>query len=649
MIHLRSWNLHSEEGFCAPILSKAVLLVSLFIFLLLEIPLLAQDFNFTLVEDTFGLQSNDQYIFPELLDLDNDGDLDMFTGGQFSPFSNIYDRYKYYENIGTPSEPDFSSEPIIDPFGITHVGDYNSLSHGDIDNDGDFDIITTDDVLGDLPTDETTIRFYENIGTAEEPLFASPVNNPFGFTTEGFFFSNIEMLDLDSDGDLDFLQVLIKHIPNSFGEEYFLYYIQNISEGDSLQFAEPILLISSLTISIGSYCVNSGDFDFDGDPDILLGTVGSADLLYIENLTEPGGVLNIADPLVNPFGLPSSYNYVAIDVVDIDNDGDQDLVRHTAQSFFGEDHLFEFYINEDNRNLPPTSENLTITVYEDSLYNFTEISFPFDDLNGIDELSGVVITSLPTNGELKLDALLLDENFPLEISDLPNLSYLSDENLYGTALDSLRFKVYDGEVFSELSYKILIDVLPTNDAPSLSLSSEAICPDWNDLSFHLTDFGDIDGDELSFSMSSDDPLIESGGILYVGGDSALLIFNPIEEAEGIASIPINLSDGFETVSKTINIDFSCSINNVGLNNSIEKEAISMYPNPASEKVYLIWQKVSSAKSRIELFDLQSRKIMEVEVWQGNKTILDVSDLAKGQYFVKWTSGQQVATRKLLVK
>lgn len=69
------------------------------------------------------------------------------------------------------------SEPVFEfssnnPFGLS------SLSNlADIDHDGDLDVFA-----GDF---SGNTRFFKNTGTATNPTFAAPVNNPFGLANVG--------------------------------------------------------------------------------------------------------------------------------------------------------------------------------------------------------------------------------------------------------------------------------------------------------------------------------------------------------------------------------------------------------------------------------------------------------------------------------
>ncbi len=129
----------------------------------------------------FGLSlpSNTDIGFLDFMDIDNDGDQDLFLGNSSSYNSN----FQFYDNNGSSSVPNFAAG-VSNPFGLTPLNQLNqyysinSLSIVDIDGDSDLDIITG--------TDYGVLVYYENVFNSTGPLaisnivLSSPTCNPGG-------------------------------------------------------------------------------------------------------------------------------------------------------------------------------------------------------------------------------------------------------------------------------------------------------------------------------------------------------------------------------------------------------------------------------------------------------------------------------------
>jgi len=77
---------------------------------------------------------------PELADIDNDGDLDLFVGRSPTGFDNCMGDVNYYENIGTPQVPDY--QLVTTNYLVLDNGAHFAPQVIDIDSDGDADLLT---------------------------------------------------------------------------------------------------------------------------------------------------------------------------------------------------------------------------------------------------------------------------------------------------------------------------------------------------------------------------------------------------------------------------------------------------------------------------------------------------------------------------
>jgi hypothetical protein len=136
----------------------------------------------------FGMTPALMFAMPDFADIDNDGDLDLFTG-EYN--GNI----QFRENTGTATEPDFAA-PVANPFGLTSAYNFGSPTFADIDHDGDLDLFVGE-YYGNM-------KFFQNTGTETSPAFAPAQTNPFGLVPTNYY-NFPAIADLDEDGDLDIL------------------------------------------------------------------------------------------------------------------------------------------------------------------------------------------------------------------------------------------------------------------------------------------------------------------------------------------------------------------------------------------------------------------------------------------------------------
>lgn len=87
--------------------------------------------NFVLVSDKYGDIDAGRRSFPVLVDVDGDGDFDMFLGREAGGTM-------FFRNIGTPREPEFVEEESFLP----EVVKYGTPVLVDIDGDGDLDLFS---------------------------------------------------------------------------------------------------------------------------------------------------------------------------------------------------------------------------------------------------------------------------------------------------------------------------------------------------------------------------------------------------------------------------------------------------------------------------------------------------------------------------
>ncbi|MFZ6014329.1 MAG: gliding motility-associated C-terminal domain-containing protein, partial [Bacteroidota bacterium] len=137
----------------------------------------------------------------DFVDIDNDGDLDMFI----SDFYNGTHTILYYKNTGTAQIPTFTYQLSADnPLSMVseEFGLYPRFV--DIDHDGDFDALIGEGGYYGDGQQGNEFLFYENIGTPSAPQFVFTTNliAPGSSTTD----PSPAFVDFDGDGDLDLME-----------------------------------------------------------------------------------------------------------------------------------------------------------------------------------------------------------------------------------------------------------------------------------------------------------------------------------------------------------------------------------------------------------------------------------------------------------
>ena len=150
-------------------------------------------------EDWLALEYDFGGYAPAFGDLDADGDLDLLVGA-------LNGRLALLRNTGSATDPQYALEDLR-AFGVDS-GQYSRPSLGDLDGDGDLDLIS-----GDA---NGRVALYRNTGTASEPAFETESNGTptaadvawlegLGLPRDIGEESAPDLADVDADGDLDVL------------------------------------------------------------------------------------------------------------------------------------------------------------------------------------------------------------------------------------------------------------------------------------------------------------------------------------------------------------------------------------------------------------------------------------------------------------
>jgi hypothetical protein len=200
--------------------------------------------SFVLADSAYITAPNGFYLSPTFVDIDNDGDKDLFAG--------MFDgKVKFFRNAGTPQLPQFTASPFITD--TINTGGTSAPTFADIDNDGDKDLF--------IGKRNGTISFYRNVG--------SVVNFIPSLVTETFLGVSITnepnltptICDYDSDSDLDFF----------FGaQDGALQFYENIGTPTNAQFVFVTDRFAGIAATQET-APGFADIDGDGDQELFVG------------------------------------------------------------------------------------------------------------------------------------------------------------------------------------------------------------------------------------------------------------------------------------------------------------------------------------------------------------------------------------------
>jgi len=262
---------------------------------------------------------------PSVFDADADGDSDclifVHTSGGF---------YSFMENIGSAYSPQWSvTHKYFQTFTYKHLN--GIAAFGDIDDDGDLDAIQ----MGA----RTSFGLYRNDGSptcpnwvlADEALIAH----------NSWFYGSV-LQDIDDDGDLDLFAVNVEGYDPGGPRVWFWRNTGSPSV--------PVFVLESTgwqgiqreSVPIGGWFTSLcfGDVNGDSLPDLVMGTchTGKAYLYFnTGSLSNPSFNPNAAIELVTTSG-PNDYTFP--ELVDVDRDGDLDLLVGVSDATNGQVNFF---------------------------------------------------------------------------------------------------------------------------------------------------------------------------------------------------------------------------------------------------------------------------------------------------------------------
>jgi len=223
----------------------------------------------------------------DIADFDSDGDIDIVTGEGFNHPKGI----RIWRNNLTEGSNPFAVTWYsynIEPFG---GWGYYSVAAGDLDNDGDADIIGGADSPG-----PPAVFIFNNTNSSG----GNPWVGPTGWQGRmlgnfGFINTTVILGDLENDGDLDIIYIAENNLN--------VYALQNPNPINPFNPGNPWIEISigSVEASHAMLSVITGDLDNDGDNDVVTGDADTVAFIW-NNVTVWTNLLTEgADPWAGPW------------------------------------------------------------------------------------------------------------------------------------------------------------------------------------------------------------------------------------------------------------------------------------------------------------------------------------------------------------
>ncbi len=263
---------------------------------------------------------------PAFVDIDNDGDNDLFVGTGNALLGG-YGDVAYFENTGTSATPAFVERTgTANPLDLVDVSANDGRAAPafvDIDNDGDMDAF--------IGAGDGRIRYFENTGTASAAAFVERLGTDNPLRVSVVNYAMPAFVDIDNDGDMD---AFVGNGNNGFyGGQLFFY--ENTGTASA-----PVFLERTGTANPLDAAFNLGerlspafvDCDGDGDFDAFVGeffsfTTNTSSIFYFENTGDAANPAFLQRTgTANPLDVAESASIFdrTPTFVDIDGDGDED-------------------------------------------------------------------------------------------------------------------------------------------------------------------------------------------------------------------------------------------------------------------------------------------------------------------------------------
>jgi VCBS repeat-containing protein len=381
---------------------------------------------------------------PVFVDLDGDGDLDALVGDHLGMLQGFH-----RNSLGA-----FTANGNGHPLGNVDVGSSAVPTFGDLDGDGDLDLVVGESEGTLLSFRRESNGSYTPLTGAANPLVGIDIGR---FSRPGF-------VDLDGDGDKDLIVGELNGAVFSF---------RNNGNGTFTAMTgadNPFNGIVMGLLPAPSFV----DLDGDGDMDAVFGIYQGTLRTFRNDAGQFAELIGAS----NPFSAIDVGFRAAPSFVDLDGDGDMDLV---VGDEYGLLHTFDnvtprgapIIVNvtpESDNTAPMRAANSGLTLAEGGSASITPAMLDYDDAEEADGAITYTLATAVNNGVLSRNGVALGSGDSFTQADVNAglVAYTHDGGETGGG--SFGFSVSDGAGGTVSNQQFNIFTTPVNDAPALDLS-----------------------------------------------------------------------------------------------------------------------------------------------------------------------------------
>lgn len=584
---------------------------------------------------------------PAIADVDNDGDMDFFSYYIAGAYIQFYKNYRVEDHLScdeirvnlkdacwgkvyqgferTQTLGASCSQPTYDPgkpSKVTHTG--NTLCLADVDGDGDYDYFNGNFSFSD-------VQFLQNgkmeAGAAIDSMIAQDTT----WQSNGTIYKTdmwpvVFWQDMDDDGDKDLL--LAPHAIGSSENKYCIHWYKNIGTVSSPNYiAQNDSLLTGSTLDLGATSLPMlYDYNKDGKLDLFVGSAGlysggtnlRSRIEYYENTSTASHISFqlVDDDFLSLYAQNIQGAFPAVG--DIDNDGKDDLlIGHT-------DGTISFYSNVAANN---TSQ---------PVWQFSQAILSDENGVSIDSNKSAAVFVYDMDKDGNKDLVIGGHSGTLFY--YRNIGNANQLKLQYQTRKLGNVKVDGTNILSSYSVPFIGKIDNVNkDYLVVGSNSGRL--------YKYTGFENGNTSTTFQCLDSVYSLINSGLANYSGYRSAPA-FGDLDGDGWYEMILGNNVGGVTILKQAKNVD-----ENVGVK-SVAKEAhCNIYPNPASDKLYINWDEIfaQAGAVQIALYTVTGQQLFNKE-YKANeqKAEIKLEQILSGVYYLEVFSGKQNRHQKLLI-